>query len=165
MKLLKNFLNLFAKISRKIRRIMRRGSNFFFDSVELLYYHLQKAILSRKGGPYIDSPKWSKNKNTTINPKNNDNNRFQYGLTVALNHQNIKNNPERVSKIKSIINQYDWKEIDFPSHKNDWKRFELNNKSIALNILFVTYNNEKIRLAYKSKQFQTEKSSGSLNLY
>ena len=66
---------------------------FFFDSVELLYYHLQKAILSRKGGPYIDSPKWSKNKNTTINPKNNDNNRFQYGLTVALNHQNIKKKP------------------------------------------------------------------------
>ena len=93
MKLLKNFLNLFAKISRKIRRIMRRGSNFFFDSVELLYYHLQKAILSRKGGPYIDSPKWSKNKNTTINPKNNDNNRFQYGLTVALNYQNIKKKP------------------------------------------------------------------------
>ena len=99
----------------------------------------------------LDSPKWLKIKKATINPKNNDDKCFQYPLTVALNHQNIKNNPERVSKIKPIINQYDWKEIDFPSHKNDWKRFELNNKSIALNILFVTYNNEKIRLAYKSK--------------
>ena len=29
--------------------------------------------------------------------------------------------------------------------------FELNNKSIALNILFVPYNNEKIRHASKSK--------------
>ena len=29
--------------------------------------------------------------------------------------------------------------------------FELNNKSIALNIFFVPYNTEKIRLAYKSK--------------
>ena len=128
---------------------MRRGSNFVFDSVELLY--LQKAILSRKGGSYIDSPKWSKNKNTTINPKHNDNNRFQYGLTVALNHQNIKKNPQRISKIKPFIDQYDWKEIGFPTHSKDWKEFELNNKAIALNILFVSYNTEKIRLASKSK--------------
>ena len=39
-----------------------------------------------------------------------------------------------------------------PSHPpKDWKKFELNNNSIALNILFVSYNTEKIRLAYKSK--------------
>ena len=53
--------------------------------------------------------------------------------------------------MKPFINQYDWKGINFPSHKQDWKKFELNNKSIALNILFVPYNVEKIRLAYKSK--------------
>ena len=29
--------------------------------------------------------------------------------------------------------------------------FELNNKSIALNVLYITYNTEKIRHAYKSK--------------
>ena len=33
----------------------------------------------------------------------------------------------------------------------DWEKFELNNKAIALNILFAPYNSEKIRLAYKSK--------------
>ena len=31
------------------------------------------------------------------------------------------------------------------------KKFELNNKSIALNILFLPYNTKKIRPAYKSK--------------
>ena len=35
--------------------------------------------------------------------------------------------------------------------KKDWKKFELNNRPIALNILFVPYNNEEGRLAYKSK--------------
>ena len=40
---------------------------------------------------------------------------------------------------------------DFPSHSKDWKKFEIHNKSIALNILFVPYNTEKITLAYKSK--------------
>ena len=54
-------------------------------------------------------------------------------------------------KIKPFINQYNWKEIDFPSHLKEWKKFKLNNKTIALNILFVPCNTEKIRLAYKSK--------------
>ena len=53
--------------------------------------------------------------------------------------------------MKPFIDQYNWKEIDFPSHSKDWKNFEQNNKAIALNILFVPYNIEKIRLAYKSK--------------
>ena len=27
--------------------------------------------------------------------------------------------------------------MNFPSHVGDWKKFELNNKSIALNVLYV----------------------------
>ena len=57
-----------------------------------------------------------------------------------------------MSKIKPFINQYNWKEIDFPAQPSkDWKKFESNNKSIALNVLYIPYNTEKIRLAYKSK--------------
>ena len=95
--------------------------------------------------------KWIKNKKATIKPKNNDDKCFQYALTVALNYQNIKSHPERISNIKSFIDQYDWKEIDFPAQQKNWKKFKLNDKLIALNVLFVPYNTEKIRLAYKSK--------------
>ena len=126
-----------------------RGSEFIFDSVDLLYYNLQKISLNRKGSSYIDSPKWPISKKATINPKNNDNICFQYALTVALIYQNIKKDLQRTSKIKPFINQYNWKEVD--RKRKDWKKFELNNKSIALNVLFVLYNTEKIRLAYKSK--------------
>ena len=42
-------------------------------------------------------------------------------------------------------------EINFLSRKEDWKKFELNNKLIALNILYVPYNTEEVRHAYKSK--------------
>ena len=115
-----------------------------------MYYHLQK-ISFKRGGSYADFPKWLKNKKATVNPKNNDNNCFQYALTVALNYHNIEKDPQRVSQIKPFINQYDWKEIDFPSHQQNWKKFELNNKTIALHILLVPYNTEKIRLAYKPK--------------
>ena len=59
--------------------------------------------------------------------------------------------PQIISKIKPFIGQYIWKDIDFTSHSTDWKKFGLNNKSIALNILFIPYITDEIRLAYKSK--------------
>ena len=48
-----------------------RGSEFAYDSIDALYYNLNKVGLSR-GGSYIDSPKWINNKKAAINPKNND---------------------------------------------------------------------------------------------
>ena len=138
------FESLLQKYQEGLEESMR-GSEFVYDSVDVLYYDLNKVRLSR-GGSYIDSPKWLKNKKATINPQNKKDDRcFQYAATVALNHEQIKNNPERISKIKPFIDQYNWNEIDFPSHGKDWKKFESNNKSIALNILYVLYNTEKIR--------------------
>ena len=91
-----------------------KKSDFVFDSVDLLFYELHKISLNR-GVSYIDSLKWLKNKNVTINPKNDDNKCFQYALTVALNYQKTKNNSERITKIIPFIDQYNWKEINFPS--------------------------------------------------
>ena len=60
-----------------------------------------------------------------------------------------------MSKLKKILKEYQklslWKGVDFPSHRKDWKKFEPNNKLIALNISYVLYNTEEIRHAYKSK--------------
>ena len=42
-------------------------------------------------------------------------------------------------------------DIDFSSYQRDWEEFEQNNTSIALNVLFVAYNSEEIKLAYKSR--------------
>ena len=38
--------------------------------------------------------------------------------------------------------------LEYKSGKN-WKKFEQNNETIALNILFVPHNTEKIRVAYE----------------
>ena len=142
------FESLLQKYQEKLQ-VKMRGKEFVFH-INLQHYNLHKISLNRAGS-YIDSLKWLKNKKVTINPTNNDDKCFQYVVTVALNYQNIKNNSEIISKIKPFIDQYDWKEIDFPSHQKDWKKFELNNKSIALNVLYVPYNTEKIKHAYKSK--------------
>ena len=143
------FESLLERYQEELEESMR-GSEFIFDSVDALYYDLNKVSLSR-GGSYIDSPEWLKNKKASINKKKkkkkkNGDKCFQYALTVALNYEQIKSDPERISNIKPFIDQY-----NFPSHKKDWKKFELNNKSIALNILHVPYNTEEIRHACKSK--------------
>ena len=76
-----------------------RGSDFIFDSVQLLYYKCHK-INFKLGGSYIDSPGWIEKKKATINPNNEDDKCFQYATTVALNHEEIKRNPQRISKIE-----------------------------------------------------------------
>ena len=45
------------------------GSQFTFDGVTALYSDLNKINLNR-GGSYIDSPEWLKNKKEKINPRN-----------------------------------------------------------------------------------------------
>ena len=108
---------------------MRGGSNFIFESVDLLYYSLHKIGLKR-GESYIKSSEWLINTRATIDAKNNDGNCFQYAMIVALNHQNVGNNPERISKNEPFINQYNWKDIDIKEHQKDkkkltdWKKFE-----------------------------------------
>ena len=74
---------------------------------------------------------------------------FQYAATVALNYEEIKWNPERVSNIKPFINKYNWKGINYPSKIDDWKTFEKNNLTIALNILYI--KEKEICPAYISK--------------
>ena len=148
--IIKELFKSFLQIYQELLEERMRKSEFIFDSVDALYYDPDKIILSR-GGSYIYSPIWLKNKKATVNPKNNNDKYFPYASTVALNHEKIKKDPQRISKIKPFIDQYNWKEIDFPSYRKDWKKFESNNKSIALNILYVPHNTEKIRHAYKSK--------------
>ena len=47
------------------------GSDFELDGINFLYYNFNKATINR-GKSYIYSPKWLKDKKSTINPKNND---------------------------------------------------------------------------------------------
>ena len=83
-----------------------------------MYYKCHKLDF-KCGGSYIDSPDWIKNKEATINPKNEDDKCFQYAVTVALNYEEIKWNPERFSNIKPFINKYNWKGINYPSKIDD----------------------------------------------
>ena len=92
---------LLQKYQENLQEKMK-GSDFAFDGVNYLYFDLNKIRIS-KGGSYIDSPKWLKDKKSTINPKNNDYKCFQYAVTLALNLDKINGHPQRISKIKPFI--------------------------------------------------------------
>ena len=97
--LFKSFLQRYQEGLRE----KMKGSEFELDGIHLLYYDFNKVSLNR-GGSYIESAKWIKDKKSTINSKNNDYKCFQYSVTVALNHDKINKDPQRVSTIKLFIN-------------------------------------------------------------
>ena len=109
---------------------------------ENYYYFAVKSKLE------LYSSEWLRNKKESITSEDNC---FQNALNDSLDYQTIKTHPERISKLKPYIYQYNWKDIKFPSDKEDWKMFEQNNKEIALNILFVLHNKKEIEQAYISK--------------
>ena len=75
-----------------------KGSEFVFDCAHLLYYKCHK-IIPNCGESYIDSSYWIKSKKATINPINEtDSKRFQYAVTVTLNHGEIGKHSERITK-------------------------------------------------------------------
>ena len=145
----KLFMSILQKYQDNFQNKMK-GSDFIFNGINYLYYDLNRITIS-KGGSYIESPKWLKDKKCIVNQKNNDNKCFQYAATLALNFNDIDRNPQRISKIKPFINNYNWNDINFPAAKKDWNKFELNNKNVALNILYIPFNTKKIEIAYKSK--------------
>ena len=135
------FKSLLQRYQENLQEKMK-DSDFAFGRVNYLYYNFNKISISR-GGSYMDSPKWLKDKKYTMNQKNNDNKYFQYAVTLALNIDKINDHPERLSKIKPFIEKYNWKDIDFPSISKDWRKIGLNNE-VALNILYVPHGTKKI---------------------
>ena len=63
------FESLLQKYQKGLEESMK-GSEFIFDSLDVLNYDLHQISLNRDVS-YIDSPKWLKNKKAAINPKTN----------------------------------------------------------------------------------------------
>ena len=84
----KLFKSLLSRYQGNLETSMR-GSEFIFDSVQLMYYKCHKVNFGRVGS-YIDFPDGVNKKNETINLKCKDIKCFQYVLIVVLNRPFIK---------------------------------------------------------------------------
>ena len=101
--IIKRLINSFLDNYQKEELILRNGSNFVFESIDLLSYHIHKTSLKR-GNSYIKFPEWVASKKAIINPKTVDNRCFEYFIVVALHHKEIKNHPERIFIISFLVN-------------------------------------------------------------
>ena len=54
----------------------------------------------------------------------------------------VKKDPQPITMIRTFINQFEQNEINFCMKPKDWKKLERNNKTIALNALFLQTNME-----------------------
>ena len=109
--IVKGLLNSFLNNYQKEEIVLRSGSDFVFESVVLLSYHIHKSSL-KSGKSYMKSPEWIVNKTATINPESSSDNKcFQYSITVALHHQDIENHPERITNIGPHTGLYNWEEV------------------------------------------------------
>ena len=121
-----HFESLRNKYQNNLEKLMK-ASDFFFNYVHLLYYKYHK-INPNHDGSYIDSPDWTRNKKTKLNPINKEDNKcFQYTVTDVLNHKEIEKDLQRLIKIKRLINKYNWVGIICSKQKDDWKKIERSN--------------------------------------
>ena len=65
--IVKRLINSLLNNYQKEEKILRNESNFVFESVHFLSYHIHKASLKR-GNSYMKSSEWLINKTNTINP-------------------------------------------------------------------------------------------------
>ena len=119
------------------------------DEVNNCYYFAVKNLSELNSWGWLRGKKEAK-----INGYNN----FENALDDALNYQTIEKDPQKILKLKPCIIKYDWKGIDFPAKGIDFpagpkelKKFDRNNKTIALNISFIPHNTKTARVAYRSK--------------
>ena len=122
---------IFVQLIKKYEDFKNIG--LLLKGVESITYSFIKIIIENT---FFESPDWIKNKKCTINPQNKDNECFQYSIIVSMYHKEIKNNPERISKINPLLTILIGKILIF-----------------ALNVLIALNNkdNKKVSHYYKSE--------------
>ena len=108
-KLFKSFLHNYQEELKIIS-----GSEFNFESVELMDYKLHRVPL-RRGESYIKSPEWLLHKGATINLKNeNDDECLGWSTISALNYNEVTK-----KEFENIIKKIKYEDKDFSSHQGD----------------------------------------------
>ena len=91
-----------------------KGSDFVFESVDLMDYKLHRVHLKR-GGSYIKSPEWLENEKAIINLKNkNDDDCLRWSTICALNYSEITK-----KEFENIFKNIKHEHKDFSSQKRD----------------------------------------------
>ena len=76
-----------------------------------------------------------------------------HAITIALYHKELGTNPERITKkLIAYAQNFNWHHTDFPALYEDYAIFEKLNEDVALNVLYVPFNEVNICPEYISKR-------------
>ena len=123
---------MIARIAEVLANFQQSGSNWVFQRIIRLEIHFAN-WQPLGGSTFIPLPAKIKNKKAVINPKNEDNQCFEWCVVRALNP--VKKNSERITK--ELIEQaksLNWSGLKFPVDLKQIKIFETNNPSISINV-------------------------------
>ena len=127
---------MLAHMKMQIENPALTNSRFVFDEVLFLDVDFHWLDLTR-GSSYLPLPDCIASKKAVINPKNeSDEECLKWAVNAALHHQEIGNDPQRISKIIRYTNNYNWSGLKFPVAINKINEFEKNN-NISVNVLGV----------------------------
>ena len=108
------------------------NSRFVFDEFLYLDVNFHQLNLTR-GSSYLPLPDWLVRKKAIVNPHNNDEECFKWSVIAA--EKVWKNDPQRISNLRTFKDNYDWSGLEFPVSIKDIGKFARNN--ISVNVLAV----------------------------
>ena len=133
-----NVLNQMASDVEHQAEVMEVSeSGLVITQIDKLKFNYDKYNPTR-GGKFIPLPKWVSSKRTCINIKNQDEQCFKYSVQCGICKVYEKDHPERVSHYKSLNDELNWDNVNFPSSDVDIDTFEENNGGkVAVNVYFL----------------------------
>ena len=138
------------------------NSSFIYESVEECNIHFHKIDL-RRGSSFIDPLEWLISQEANINPQNKDNVYcFIYAITIALFNKEFGKNPARISQnLRLHSDIFSWYGIEFPACYEYYETFERLTSHIALNLLYVPFEEQNVLPEYISNRNFDQERSGN----
>lgn len=102
-----------TELRNRIEAVEAKESDLIYDSIKQMNVAVNKHK-PMNGGQYVELDSYINNKKCCINIKNEDEKCFMYCILYHLNKEAIGAHPERVTKYKPYLEQYDWSKFKFP---------------------------------------------------
>ena len=128
---------MIAHMKTQIENPALLNSRFRFIEVLFLDISFHQLNLTR-GNLYLLLPDLLARKKAIINPQNNDEECFKWAVIAVENFNEISKNPQRLSNLRTLPDNYDWSGLKFPVAIKDINIFEMND-DISVNVLSVEH--------------------------
>ena len=109
------------------------SSRFVFNEFLHLDVNFHQLNLTR-GSSYLPLPDWLARKKAIVNPHNGNEECFKWSV-IAAENVGMKD-PQRVSNLRKLMDNYDWSGLEFSVSIKDIGKFE-NRNNISVNVLAV----------------------------